>query len=195
MRGLDDTDEEILGLLLDDARKPYSEIAAAVGLSAPAVSDRIDRLEAIGILDGFTVELNRERLAEGESYLLSIEAAVGQGEAVATALEAHESTESVFRTVDDTVVCTLVGTRTDVESLVGAVPTTAIEQYEVQVLTEQSTRPAVGQRTFAPDCVECGNTVTSEGEREQFDGELYYFCCDSCLASFREQYERLDEGV
>ena len=47
MRGLDETDEEILDILLDDGRKPYSEIAEAVGLSAPAVSDRIDRLREI----------------------------------------------------------------------------------------------------------------------------------------------------
>ena len=41
MRGLDDTDREILRLLLENGRKPYREIASAVDLSAPAVSDRV----------------------------------------------------------------------------------------------------------------------------------------------------------
>jgi len=45
MRGFDDTDRELLALLQEDARCPYSELADAVGLLAPAVSDRIERLQ------------------------------------------------------------------------------------------------------------------------------------------------------
>ena len=40
MRDIDDTDRELLRLLLEDARRPYSELAEAVDLSPPAVSDR-----------------------------------------------------------------------------------------------------------------------------------------------------------
>jgi DNA-binding Lrp family transcriptional regulator len=47
MRDLDETDLEILQLLLSDARRPYSDIAETVGLSAPAVSDRVSRLREI----------------------------------------------------------------------------------------------------------------------------------------------------
>ena len=43
MRGIDDTDREILRLLTDDARRPCRDIADAVGLSPPAVADRIAR--------------------------------------------------------------------------------------------------------------------------------------------------------
>ncbi|MFB6083699.1 MAG: Lrp/AsnC family transcriptional regulator, partial [Halorientalis sp.] len=47
MRGLDETDREILDILLSDGRRPYSDIAEAVDLSPPAVSDRIDRLQEL----------------------------------------------------------------------------------------------------------------------------------------------------
>ncbi len=39
MRDLDETDLEILQLLMSNARRPYSDIADIVSLSAPAVSD------------------------------------------------------------------------------------------------------------------------------------------------------------
>jgi len=46
MRDLDDTDLEILSLLAEDARRPFSEIGERVGLSGPAVSDRVTRLRS-----------------------------------------------------------------------------------------------------------------------------------------------------
>ncbi|MFC6725497.1 Lrp/AsnC family transcriptional regulator, partial [Halobium palmae] len=59
MRDLDDTDREILRLLLANARRPYSDIAEHVGLSAPAVSDRVERLQELGVVRGFTLDLDR----------------------------------------------------------------------------------------------------------------------------------------
>ena len=44
MRELDETDVQILSLLAEDARRPYSDIGETVGLSGPAVSDRVTRL-------------------------------------------------------------------------------------------------------------------------------------------------------
>jgi DNA-binding Lrp family transcriptional regulator len=50
----DETDERIIGCLLRDARSAYAEIGAQVGLSAPAVKRRVDRLRAEGLITGFT---------------------------------------------------------------------------------------------------------------------------------------------
>lgn len=40
--------------LLRDGRATFSEIGAGIGLSAPAVKRRIDRLRAAGVIRGFT---------------------------------------------------------------------------------------------------------------------------------------------
>lgn len=50
----DETDERIIGCLLRDARSAYADIGAQVGLSAPAVKRRVDRLRAEGLITGFT---------------------------------------------------------------------------------------------------------------------------------------------
>ena len=51
---IDDVDQRIIALLIADARASYSEIGAAVSLSAPAVKRRVDRLRASGVIKGFT---------------------------------------------------------------------------------------------------------------------------------------------
>src|SRR5436190_11328440 len=52
---LDDFDLNILGLLLRDGRTPASQLADRVGLSRPAVAERIEKLERNGVIRGTTV--------------------------------------------------------------------------------------------------------------------------------------------
>jgi Lrp/AsnC family transcriptional regulator, leucine-responsive regulatory protein len=51
---LDDLDHKILGLLLRDGRTPAAQIAEQIGLSRPAVADRIEKLERHGVIRGTT---------------------------------------------------------------------------------------------------------------------------------------------
>jgi len=54
----DDIDRHIVALLTDNARLPYPAIGERVGLSAPAVKRRIDRLVAEGTIAAFTVAID-----------------------------------------------------------------------------------------------------------------------------------------
>ena len=52
---LDPIDEQLIALLQENARAPFAELGAAVGLSAPATKRRVDRLGARGVIRAFTV--------------------------------------------------------------------------------------------------------------------------------------------
>jgi len=51
---MDDIDHRLVGCLLADGRATYAELGEQVGLSAPAVKRRVDRLTATGVIRGFT---------------------------------------------------------------------------------------------------------------------------------------------
>src|SRR5215468_6918879 len=55
---LDALDRRIVAALVDDARATYVEVGAQVGLSAPAVKRRVDRLRASGAITGFTAQVD-----------------------------------------------------------------------------------------------------------------------------------------
>jgi Lrp/AsnC family leucine-responsive transcriptional regulator len=55
---LDETDALILAALDSDARLSMSELSRLVGMSAPSVSERVRRLQAAGIITGFTVDVD-----------------------------------------------------------------------------------------------------------------------------------------
>jgi Lrp/AsnC family leucine-responsive transcriptional regulator len=50
-RALDDADRAILDLLLDDSRISLRTIGAQIGLTAPAVRERILRMEDAGVIE------------------------------------------------------------------------------------------------------------------------------------------------
>lgn len=59
---LDELDRAIIKALVEDARATYAEIGAQVGLSAPAVKRRVDRLIATGAITGFSARVEPSAL-------------------------------------------------------------------------------------------------------------------------------------
>jgi DNA-binding Lrp family transcriptional regulator len=53
----DKIDEQIVALLRENARRSYEDIGKRVSLSAPAVKRRVDRLEAEGVIRGYTATI------------------------------------------------------------------------------------------------------------------------------------------
>ncbi|MFT0860141.1 Lrp/AsnC family transcriptional regulator [Ancylobacter sp. G4_0304] len=55
---LDHRDLDILEALQQDARMPLSELGRRIGLSQPAVSERVKRLEERGVIEGYGARIN-----------------------------------------------------------------------------------------------------------------------------------------
>lgn len=196
MRDLDETDLELLELLLSDARRPWSELAEVVGLSAPAVADRVERLQERGVLRRFTVDIDRSQLGGGVPVLLTLAVATDEFAGIHETLLNAEAVEYVFTTAEGDLLCYARIADGDVPSwLSRTIETDRIADYEVELLTDAEWRPSTGGTEFALTCAECGNTVTSEGVATRIDGDLYQFCCPSCEARFEERYEQFEEGA
>lgn len=59
---LDDVDWQILEILQDDGRISFSELGRQVAMSAPAITERVRRLEDAGIIAGYRAEVDLGRL-------------------------------------------------------------------------------------------------------------------------------------
>lgn len=196
MRDLDDTDRAILRLLVENARRPYSDIAEHVDLSAPAVSDRIDRLRELGVVRGFTVDVDRSLLRSGVPVLVELAVPVGHAGDAADALRDLDAVEHTFETADGAVIVHATVRDGDVTGLLSqALDLDTVRDMEVRLLQDAEWTPSLGEATLALTCAECGNSVTSEGESARLGGDLYHFCCGTCLAKFEERFDRLQSGA
>lgn len=57
-RMLDQLDRDLIAILRSDGRAPVASLAASLGVSRATVKARLDRLQAEGVIQGFTVLLN-----------------------------------------------------------------------------------------------------------------------------------------
>ena len=68
---LDSTDWKILAELQKDARFPFQKIGDVVGMTRPAVRERIVRMEEAGIISGYHVEINVDKLGKSVHVMIS----------------------------------------------------------------------------------------------------------------------------
>ncbi len=59
---VDAIDHQLIRLLREDGRRSFSEMAPEVGLSVAAVKRRVDRLRELGVITGFTVQVDHTKL-------------------------------------------------------------------------------------------------------------------------------------
>ncbi|TWF94977.1 AsnC family transcriptional regulator [Saccharopolyspora dendranthemae] len=72
MLRMDALDQRIISHLVTDARASYAEIGSDVGLSAPAVKRRVDKLLDQGVLQGFTAVVDPEALGWGTEAFVEV---------------------------------------------------------------------------------------------------------------------------
>lgn len=199
MRTLDETDFKILRLLTEDARRPYREIADAVDLSSPSVSDRVSRLQDIGIIRRFTLDLDRSKLRGGVPVLVELSVRPATVEEIRDTLALTDGVEHVFTASDPRVFFQSRLPNADVRTFLTDTFTSEkleeITDYEVVVLTSSDWTPQVGGTDLAVTCAQCGNDVSEDGETLELDGSLYYLCCPSCLKQFKSRYDQFSANV
>ena len=69
---MDDVDKRILRVLEADARTSLRKLAEAVGAARATVSNRVRRLESLGVIRGYTVLLDPDKAGWGLSVVIGL---------------------------------------------------------------------------------------------------------------------------
>ena len=75
---LDDVNRRLLAELQEDGRLSLAELGRRVGLSPPAVGERLQRLEQDGVIRGYRAEVDPRALGLSLSAIVRIRPAPGQ---------------------------------------------------------------------------------------------------------------------
>jgi DNA-binding Lrp family transcriptional regulator len=149
---------------MEDARRPYREIAAAVDRSPPTVSDRIERLQELGIVERFTVEVDRSMLVEGSTVLVELDVEPGEDGTVAETLAERSTVEHVIRTADASVLCSAHTDEDGVRDLLAdSIAAGRVRDYSVRLVAQSSWEPTLGEVPVGVECVICGKSVEDDG--------------------------------
>jgi Lrp/AsnC family leucine-responsive transcriptional regulator len=83
---IDEIDRALATLLSHDARAPLKALAAGIGLSSPATSERVRRLEDNGIVRGYSADLDPAKLGFSIEALVRVRPLPGRNKRVEEAL-------------------------------------------------------------------------------------------------------------
>ena len=121
---MDAIDRQIVELLRTNARLSYAELARQVGLSAPAVHERVGKLESGGVIVGYRASVAPEAIGLGVTALIGIiQTNDSEADDVAEALSGIVEIESCYFLAGEEsfLLKARVGTIAELEQLIARV--------------------------------------------------------------------------
>lgn len=95
--GLDQIDQQIVQLLIHNARISYSQIGEKTGISRVAARSRVQALEKSGVIEEYTAVINPQKIGGAVSCYFEIECSSKTFSDVVRQLEACEIITQIYR--------------------------------------------------------------------------------------------------
>jgi Lrp/AsnC family leucine-responsive transcriptional regulator len=150
-RLLDPTGWALLVALQENARATYAELGRLVGLTPPAVADRIRRLEAEGVITGYHAAVNPAKLGLGLKAIIRFRCAYTCERTLSFAETCPEIIECHSVTGDDCMTMTaLVGSVAHLQHLI-----TRLGEYGSSTTVTVLDSP-IAQRTITQKSLHAG---------------------------------------
>jgi Lrp/AsnC family leucine-responsive transcriptional regulator len=149
---VDAIDLSLVELLRANARLSYAELARQVGLSAPAVHERVGKLESNGVLRGYRADVAPEAIGLGVTALIGIvEDSGADTDDVLEKLRAMPEIESCYfmAGVESYQLTVRVPSIAELEALIvrlNRIPGVASTRTAVALSTKWEHRPQPGAR-------------------------------------------------
>lgn len=144
---MDAIDLNIIELLRGNARLSYAELARQVGLSAPAVHERVGKLESSGVIRAYRAEIEPESIGLGVTALIEIiEESSADTDDVLESFRAIPEIESCYfmAGVESFLLKARVGTIGELEALIvrlNRTPGVASTRTGIALSTKWENRP------------------------------------------------------
>lgn len=106
---LDSINKAILKLLQEDAKQSNTAIARVVGISSPAVSERIKKLEDTGVIQGYKTLVSSEHLGYNLKAIITLKAFMGKLKPFLKKVRSYDEVINCYRvTGDENIVMEII---------------------------------------------------------------------------------------
>lgn len=196
---LDHLDVRILGLLQEDARLSFREIAQRLGSTTPTVSARVKALEDVGLVKGYRAQLDPSVLG-GSGYVLTLATQPSAARDALAAVQEMPGVHSAHLLPGGRIVAhvhlrppayALPHLHQAVARLPGLLTYDAAEVIEGRERLHVEDLP---ENVEVP-CHQCKGPIHGDPVKGRFAERTHVFCCRQCLGAFRERFEALQAAA
>ncbi len=195
---LDETEMKILIELEKDGRLSRRMLGDRINVSTPTVSSKIEKLENMGIIEGFSVEIDYRKLGF-QKYFFKIETEVKTEEEIKEAFAEFERFRKIEKLEGSGYLITLfINEFSQLDKATEYLEKEdGIKIQEVWRTQDQESKgPKIPLDENVPldiACYYCNKPIKAEPKKWKKDGKEHYFCCSSCEELYEEKYERLQQ--
>jgi Lrp/AsnC family transcriptional regulator for asnA, asnC and gidA len=202
MPELDSVDARILGILVEDGRRSFREIARRAGITTPTVQTRIKRMMDEGLILKISPIFNPSKFQHGLVFQLYLRVNPAEVEEIARKLGKRSEVRGIYLTTGENNLTLRVA----VDSLEELQRFTATLDREFGVKQNSSemvvrifkddqaviVRPGMGVHL---KCETCNGPIPAKPFILRVAGHERFFCCPMCVEKFREKYEPKLKGL
>ncbi|MEM0343168.1 MAG: AsnC family transcriptional regulator [Thermoplasmata archaeon] len=197
---LDEIDRKILRELQEDGRASFRDISSRIGVSTPTVSARVQAMLDIGLIRGYSVNLDSGLLGQ-TSVALIIDTKPSDLDKVVARIQDDEIVRQIYVLSNSRILCMLSfydqsRYKKFLESLSTIPEITKIENSVVLKAAKEEPRASLTDEAgLLVKCYYCGRVIKDEGVKIKLDGKYHYLCCSVCEKMYREKYDRLKKSI
>ena len=104
-KALDDIDRSIIRILQENAKTSYREIHEELGISIGTIHNRLSKLENNGIIEGYTLKLNNEKLGYKLIFLIRVQIDGKHTGEILSQIKEKPEVCSIFHTTGEQSAC------------------------------------------------------------------------------------------
>lgn len=197
---MDDIDRKILRELQKDARSSFRDISSKIHVSTPTISARVQAMQDVGLVRGYSVSLDADMLGQVSSALI-LEAKPSDLDKVAERIKDEEIVRTVYVLSDAKLLCIVsffnhAKYNKFLESLSTVPEIMRVTTSMITKTSKELPRAALTDEAgLMVKCYYCGHLMKDEGVRIKLDGRYHYLCCSVCEKLYREKYEKLKKSA
>jgi Lrp/AsnC family transcriptional regulator, leucine-responsive regulatory protein len=195
---LDELDVGILRLLQEDARQSFRTLAERLKTTTPTVSFRVKRLEEVGIIQGYRVQVDPLSVG-GTPHLLRLQVRPAALDKVADRLREMEAVEEILHLTGSSLVVRVrirppASTWPHIQAAIAELEDVlGYESWQVLRVTGQK-MPDIRATGIEVTCHFCQGPIVGEAVRMKLGGREHVFCCAHCKRSFKERHKAMAES-
>ena len=192
---LDETDTSILKALMKDGRLSFRRIAVQVGVTTPTVESRVKRMIESGVIRKIAPILDIDKVEKGVAAMLMLKVDLGKVDSVLEKLEPLDEVRSIFLSTGAANLVVRVATSSNEafqDFLSKRIAPLVVDVVSSEVITrtvkDEQGVALFGEMSVALVCDYCGGEISGKPFTLNVGGGTRFFCCKTCLASYKEKY-------
>ncbi len=202
MPELDDVDAKILGILVEDGRRSFREVARRAGITTPTVQARVKRMMEEGLIRKISPIFDVSKFKQGLVFHLYLRVNPAEIERIARTLEKNPEVRGIYLTTGENNLTLRVAVET-LEELQRFTEVLAndfgVKQNSSQMIVKifKDDQPVLIKPGTRVDlkCETCNGPISGKRFVLKVAGRERFFCCQTCLGKFRENYEPKLKGL